>query len=73
MPKGTLAEEANRKIAQLQFMLTKSPEIVGETIVCGIKRRKAQVLIGSDAKMASALERLLPVSYWKLIRTLTKS
>ena len=44
-----------------------APEFAGETIVRGIERRQARVLVGSDAKVISLIERLLPVSYWKLL------
>jgi hypothetical protein len=41
------------------------PETAGEIIVRGVERRKARILVGSDAKYAALVERLMPVSYWK--------
>ncbi|HEX5835199.1 MAG TPA: hypothetical protein VFY34_15160 [Pyrinomonadaceae bacterium] len=38
--------------------------------VRGIERRKTRVLIGSDAKIISAVTLLLPVSYWKVLLAL---
>ena len=43
------------------------PEVAGESIVRGIERRKARVLVGSDARVMSLIARVLPVSYWKLL------
>jgi hypothetical protein len=43
------------------------PEVAGETIVRGIERRQPRILVGSDAKVVSLIERMLPVSYWKLL------
>jgi hypothetical protein len=39
--------------------------MAGEIIVRGVERRKARILVGSDAKYAALVERLMPVSYWK--------
>jgi hypothetical protein len=44
------------------------PEVAGETIVRGVENRRARVIVGSDAKVAALLERLLPVHYWNLVR-----
>jgi short-subunit dehydrogenase len=73
LPKGMSGEEAAHKLRQAEAMLKMRPEAVGEIIVRGVERRRARVLVGSRAKIASMIERLFPVSYWKLIRTLMKS
>jgi short-subunit dehydrogenase len=39
------------------------PEAVAEQIVRGIVRRQKRILIGTDARLLSGLQRLLPVSY----------
>jgi hypothetical protein len=49
-------------------MLRLAPGKAAQAIVVGIERRRARVLIGSDARVASWLERLMPVGYWRLIR-----
>ncbi len=72
VPKGMSPAEAASRIGQLQSMLKMQPEAAGETIVRGVERRKARVLAGSDAKLVSVLERLFPVSYWKIIARLKK-
>jgi len=43
------------------------PEQAGEIIVKGIERRRPRVLVGNDARIASLIERLMPVSYWRLL------
>jgi cation diffusion facilitator CzcD-associated flavoprotein CzcO/NAD(P)-dependent dehydrogenase (short-subunit alcohol dehydrogenase family) len=43
------------------------PERAAAIIVEGIEKRLPRVLVGSDAKIASLLERLMPVSYWRLL------
>jgi NAD(P)-dependent dehydrogenase (short-subunit alcohol dehydrogenase family) len=60
-------DEVQRRRARFQKALVLAPEVAGETIVAGFEHRHVRVLVGSDAKAASVLERLLPVSYWRLI------
>ena len=68
IPKGTMsAEEEQRRRAAAEQFLTMPPELAGETIVKGIERRKARILVGTDAKIISFLERLAPVSCWKIL------
>nr|WP_199699014.1 SDR family NAD(P)-dependent oxidoreductase [Oleomonas cavernae] len=57
--------EAERR--KFQAFLKMPPEKAGETIVRAVERRKGRILIGNDAKAASFIERLFPVSYWKII------
>lgn len=56
-------ERANR-------LLRMPPERAGEIIVKGIERNAARILVGTDAKVVSVLERLMPVSYWKVLTVL---
>lgn len=42
-----------------------------EIIVRGIEKRQARILVGSDAKVVSLLERIAPVSDWKLLKKAT--
>ena len=61
------AEEAARAVPRFEAMLTLPPEIAGETIVRAVERRRPRVLVGRDARIAGAVERLAPVSYWRLL------
>jgi short-subunit dehydrogenase len=67
IPQSTSAAdiEMGRRLAQT--LLRMPPEVAGETIVRGVENRKARILVGSDAKMAALLERLMPVTYWNLL------
>ena len=70
LPAGVTEEEIERRRERYRKLLRLPPEVAGETIVRGIERRKARVLIGSDAKVISLIARLLPVSYWKVLMLL---
>src|ERR1041384_758145 len=65
IPAGVSEEEIARRHARYRKLLRLPPAIAGETIVRGIERRQARVLIGSDAKLISLIARVMPVSYWK--------
>jgi short-subunit dehydrogenase len=67
VPEDLPAEELARRRRAVEALLTMPPETAGEIIVRGVERRKARVLVGTDAKIVSVIERLFPVSYWKLI------
>lgn len=61
------AEEARQR-AIFASLLKMPPEKAGEIIVRGVEARRARILVGSDAKVASVIERLAPVRYWRLLR-----
>jgi short-subunit dehydrogenase len=71
VPRGLMsaAEEAQRRHA-VEKLLRMPAEMAGEIIVQGIERRKSRVLVGMDAKIAAFIERLVPVSYWKIFERL---
>jgi len=69
IPKGLFsAEEEARRRSAAEKLLRMPPERAGEIIVRGIERRKLRVLVGIDAKIASFIERLAPVSYWNIFK-----
>ena len=65
MPASLSDDEAAKRRTFFDSFLTMPPETAGEIIVGGVERRKARILVGSDAKYAALVERLMPVSYWK--------
>ena len=67
VPAGVSEEEVARRRERFRKLLRLPPEVAGETIVRGVERRQSRVLVGSDARAVSAIARLLPVSYWKLL------
>ena len=67
IPAGVTEEEIERRRKRYRKLLRMPPAIAAETIVRGIERRQPRVLVGSDAKVTSLIQRLLPVSYWKVL------
>ena len=67
LPKSNSPEENEAKRKSFESILTMPAETAGEIIVHGVENRKARVLVGSDAKRIAIIERLMPVSYWKLL------
>jgi short-subunit dehydrogenase len=70
-PASLSAQEIARDQTAWQRMLRLPAEVAGETIVRGVERRQARVLVGSDAKAIALIARVAPVSYWKLMAILT--
>jgi hypothetical protein len=48
------------------------PETAGEIFVRGVERRQARVLVGSDAKVISVIERVVPVSSGRILNWLKR-
>jgi NAD(P)-dependent dehydrogenase (short-subunit alcohol dehydrogenase family) len=67
VPNSIHADEIARRRDAFRKNLKLPAEVAGETIVRGIERRKARVLVGTDALFVAAIERLAPVSHWKLL------
>lgn len=70
VPKGVSPEELARRKAIMKKALRMDPNEAGEIIVRGIERRKARVLVGSDAKLIAVVERIAPVVYWEWLKKL---
>ncbi len=68
MPKTNSPDEEEAKRKSFEAILTLPPATAGEVIVRGVERRKARVLVGSDAKVLALIERLVPVKYWNVLR-----
>lgn len=63
-PSTVSAEEVATQREAFKALLTMPPETAGEIIVRGVERRKPRVIVGRDARFASVVERLMPVTYW---------
>ena len=72
LPKGVPEEELRKRLAAIERLLRMPPERAGEIIVQAIERRKTRVLVGTDAEIMSLIERLLPVSHWKILTRLNR-
>ncbi len=67
-PQSIFADEALKIQKTFEAFLTMPPEVAGEIIVRGVERRQARILVGSDAKFAELVQRLVPVNYWRVLR-----
>jgi NAD(P)-dependent dehydrogenase (short-subunit alcohol dehydrogenase family) len=67
VPEGVPADEVERRRAAIKRQLRLPAAVAGETIVRGVERRQARVLVGADARAVSLLARLFPVRYWALL------
>lgn len=70
-PRHVTNEEASLIAAErdrFQKFLRMSPVQAGEIIVAGIEKQRSRVLVGTDARIASLIERLVPVGYWNLLK-----
>jgi NAD(P)-dependent dehydrogenase (short-subunit alcohol dehydrogenase family) len=65
VPHGRNSDQLARERDAFRKFLVMPPERAGEIIVSGMERRRPRVIVGNDARTASLIERLAPVSYWK--------
>ncbi len=70
IPEGATEEQVRQKIEENEKLLRMPPLKAGEIIIKGIERNKARILVGYDAKVVSILERIMPVSYWSVLKVL---
>ncbi|MGJ7917123.1 SDR family NAD(P)-dependent oxidoreductase [Massilia sp. LXY-6] len=68
IPAGAPQDEVERRRKTMEKLLRMPAEQAGDIIVRGIEKRRARILVGSDAKAAAFLERLAPVGYWNLLK-----
>jgi hypothetical protein len=69
---GTINAEMAEQLERARRVLTMPPEKAGEMIVRQVERRTPRVVIGGQAKMSALIERLAPVSYWKVLEALAR-
>ena len=61
---------ARQEAEQFDKGLRTSPEDAAETILRAVQRRQGRVLIGVDARLIDVIQRLWPVSYWRILKSL---
>ena len=66
-PRGANDIDLDAQKERFEKFLRMPPEKAGEIIVAGVERERARVVVGNDARFMAAVERLAPVSYWKLL------
>jgi short-subunit dehydrogenase len=64
---GKSAAQIEQAIDRVEKLLRMPPQNAAEIIVKGVAKGKARILVGMDAKVASFIERVMPVSYWRLL------
>jgi NAD(P)-dependent dehydrogenase (short-subunit alcohol dehydrogenase family) len=69
---GTTNAEMAEQLERARRVLTMPPEKAGEIIVRAVERRTPRVVVGGQAKMIALIERLAPVSYWKVLAALAR-
>ena len=71
-PAGATPDQVADSVKRFEKLLRLPPERAGAIIADAIVRRKARVIVGSDAKFISLLERVLPVSYGRVLAAIAK-
>ena len=61
-------EEKEARLAAAMKNLKMPPPRAAAIILAGVERRRRRIFVGSDAGLAQRVERLMPSSYWGLIR-----
>ena len=70
---GIPAEEVRQGRDRANKLLKLAPEEAGEIIVKGMVAQRRRIIVGSDAKLITILERILPVSYWRVLEPLSRA
>jgi short-subunit dehydrogenase len=70
-PAGASNAEVDEQLDLARRVLTMPPAQAGEIIVKAVERRAARVVVGGQAKVIALIERLAPVSYWRILKALT--
>jgi NAD(P)-dependent dehydrogenase (short-subunit alcohol dehydrogenase family) len=70
---GLASDELRHRLGLAEKLLRMPPEKAGEIIVRGVERRRARILVGWDAVVISLIERLFPVSYWRVLAARVKA
>jgi len=66
-PRGVNDIDLEAQKARFDKFLRMPPEQAGEIIVGGVEKRRPRVVVGGDARFMAMLERLAPISYWKVL------
>ena len=66
-------QDAARSAANFDKIARTTPAEAARVIIDGIKRNNPRILIGADARLLDRLQRLMPVSYTRILARLTGS
>ena len=67
LPRGSNTADLEAQHARFEKFLRMPPEQAGEIIVGGVEKQRPRVIVGNDARFMAIVERLAPISYWKLL------
>ena len=67
-PAGASVAEVAKQIESFEKNLKLPPEEAARIIIEGVQRRQKRVLVGNDAKLATLIQWLAPVSYWNILK-----
>ena len=67
MSKAISPDDRARSLRRFERLLKMPPEQAGEMIAQAVERGRPRIIVGSDARFAALVERLLPASYWRVI------
>jgi NAD(P)-dependent dehydrogenase (short-subunit alcohol dehydrogenase family) len=66
-PRGVNDVDLEAQKERFEKLLVMPPERAGEIIVDGVEKERPRVIVGNDARFMAIVERLAPISYWKLL------
>lgn len=66
-PRGANDIDLDAQKERFEKFLRMPPVKAGEIIVTGVEKERPRVLVGGDARFMAIVERIAPVSYWKLL------
>jgi len=67
LPANVSAETSAEAKSRMDRLLTLSPDIAAAQIIQAIEQRQPRLIIGKDARAAIWIQRLFPVTYWRII------
>ena len=66
-PRGVNDIDLEAQKERFDKFLRMPPVRAGEIIVSGVEKDRPRIIVGNDARFMAVVERLAPVSYWKLL------
>ncbi|HEX8625031.1 MAG TPA: SDR family NAD(P)-dependent oxidoreductase [Allosphingosinicella sp.] len=66
-PRGVNDIDLEAQKERFDKFLRMPPVRAGEIIVSGVEKDRPRIIVGNDARFMAAVERMAPVSYWKLL------
>jgi NAD(P)-dependent dehydrogenase (short-subunit alcohol dehydrogenase family) len=66
-PRGVNDIDLEAQKERFDKFLRMPPVRAGEIIVSGVEKERPRIIVGNDARFMAAVERIAPVSYWKLL------